>query len=432
MLSLTIFSCRKGIETKVEENLPSAPENNERKALLIEVKDLLKETYKNPNALKEVNAAIRTKYYWDEQVLLRDLLNPDKSLLYQRPGMLQITKGSFARTFSALLNSNKYPQTVKYVASFSNAASNTRTASGESDAVAIYFPYSENFPGEPASPTLVAATIDADSGPGEEPYTCDAGTCYQDVIVDDEYAQDQPVNIIQLIDPNDPGLVYIPPATSQNLSTAIDTTIITGAGLQDTVRQVFIGKAMLKRNYDALISFTKNGGGSEIVFCRASGYLQMNTSNQVNQNQNFDRVAATFSRGEIEGVFTFAQLGLLGIAFNDPRWKTVNTQWDNDWKPQNFEQVFAIYEEDNRGEITTSGTLSTTLDSLGIPVRGSLSWNFKRTSQDNWLRQSKISYAGYLAYLLSPPICKTQDGYPIMDCGADISYTMPLRVAIFR
>jgi len=40
--------------------------------------------------------------------------------------------------------------------------------------------------------------------------------------------------------------------------------------------------------------------------------------------------------------------------------------------------------------------------------------------------------AGYLAHTLSPAICKTHDDYPVWDCGADISYTMPLQVTIFQ
>ncbi|MDB5190678.1 MAG: hypothetical protein JWQ96_241 [Segetibacter sp.] len=181
---------------------------------------------------------------------------------------------------------------------------------------------------------------------------------------------------MQPVDAEDLGIYTPPPPPPPPVPTgaAVDTIVIVGAGLQDTVRQVYIGKAILRKNYDALISFTGNGGGSEIVFCRASGYLQMDSDDQVNQNQNFDRVAVKFTRFDVDGVFTFSPWGMV---FNNPWWKKVNSEWDNNWKPQNYEQVFAVYEEDNRSEITTSGTISTTLDSLGISVSGTLNWTLK-------------------------------------------------------
>lgn len=68
--------------------------------------------------------------------------------------------------------------------------------------------------------------------------------------------------------------------------------------------------------------------------------------------------------------------------------------WDDDWTPDNLQQVFAIYEEDNTHTITFTSSLSTILDSI-LRVTGSLGYSITRQSQDAIIRQLKISRNSY-------------------------------------
>jgi hypothetical protein len=72
--------------------------------------------------------------------------------------------------------------------------------------------------------------------------------------------------------------------------------------------------------------------------------------------------------------------------------------WDADWVNDNKEQVFAIYEDDNNAEIVFTGSLSTTLKvSDGTSVEGSIDYQIKRSSQDEIIKQLKISRSSYFA-----------------------------------
>ncbi len=69
--------------------------------------------------------------------------------------------------------------------------------------------------------------------------------------------------------------------------------------------------------------------------------------------------------------------------------------WDDDWVPNDLEQFLGIYEEDNTNTRTFNGTVGTTLDSLGIPVQASIGFTISVTSQDDIIRQLKISRNSY-------------------------------------
>lgn len=115
--------------------------------------------------------------------------------------------------------------------------------------------------------------------------------------------------------------------------------------------------------------------------------------------------------------------------------------WDADWVVDNKEQVFAIYEDDNNAEITFTGSLSTTLkNESGVTVNGSIDYQIKRSSQDEIIKQLKISRVSYFAGALRNQgwgfgIDKTflpasaAQGWPFYDAisagGANVGWTWP-------
>ena len=75
--------------------------------------------------------------------------------------------------------------------------------------------------------------------------------------------------------------------------------------------------------------------------------------------------------------------------------------WDADWASTNTEQIFAIYEEDNKNTVTFNGSLGTTVTipstptTPGITASGTVGFSVTRQSQDDIIRQLKISRNAY-------------------------------------
>ena len=236
------------------------------------------------------------------------------------------------------------------------------------------------------------------------------------VIVNDDFAYTNPSHII--------GLNGIEP---YNITTnAAPPPPVPPPG----VNRVYVGDGICRVQYDRLISFTGNGGGSEIKYCRLSGYLQP-VNGQVTSFQ--DIISADFSRTEIR----------------KQNWKFLSSTWDADWTNSNLEQVFAIYEEDNTSSITFNGSLVTTITVPSTPTTpggsttGTIGFSIARQSQDDIIRQLKISRNSYFAGAFQDqgfgfsgnysflPLPRTT-GWPIYDAntgiGANVGWTWPYNI----
>lgn len=201
LLVFAVFSCRKQVKLTIlqEEKVrvPETPQEKHTVAILEEVGDILGKVYKNPKAFHEVNAAIYSEYYEDERVLLKDLLFPEVSRLYQTKKFksFHAYTGTFKEEFMKVLNNGDYPNLKKEL-SVTPPISNrnqriymetptdiAKEIFSNSSGVAIYFPYSENFAvplttdyfdNVNKSPTgylatIVSAQSDADNGFGRRP-----------------------------------------------------------------------------------------------------------------------------------------------------------------------------------------------------------------------------------------------------------------------
>ncbi|HUS02196.1 MAG TPA: hypothetical protein VMY77_10740 [Chitinophagaceae bacterium] len=141
-----------------------------------------------------------------------------------------------------------------------------------------------------------------------------------------------------------------------------------------------MGEGICKEQYDRLISFTGNGGGSEIKYCRLSGYLQPAANQQVTTFQ--DIVSVDCSRADIR----------------KKRWVRTYGIWDDDWVAADLEQVFAIYEEDNTNTKTFNGSVGTTVTvTPGSTITGTIGYTVTIQSQDDIIRELKISRNSYFA-----------------------------------
>ncbi|HVK97261.1 MAG TPA: hypothetical protein VM368_05555 [Flavisolibacter sp.] len=241
--------------------------------------------------------------------------------------------------------------------------------------------------------TIVLADREDNSGPGDEPYVCGTRTnqsiCYTTVTVDDAYAEVNPTHIVG---------VGAEPATPQGTTEA------------NQVYMVFIGDALCSVQYDNFISFTGNGGGSEINFIRGDGYMTLDGNGQINSPQNTVRV--NFKRKEIR----------------NQTWKTINAIWDSNWELDNKEQLFGIYEDDTQGSSTFNASVKTTVkDSAGNSVEGTVGFSITVKTQDALIRQLSWNRESFYLYNQGGLNngCSTRNGFTIYDCFTGVRYTMP-------
>ena len=388
-LVLTLLvSCKKESSNTVEQKktevdlskvfrTPNTPEEKLFVENLGKVTDVFKEIYREKSNITLVNAAIFSKAYTDESVLLKDLIYPEQSWLNEVDKFKilaqkwNVSLVKFADAFWKAANKRNDPTFVKFLNDLNPSNTANRLENEEGQQVSVYFPYSEEYeyggtggPGyfEPIT-SLVTATADADEGWGSLPYFVDGVFQYHiQVIVNDDYVFENPTHIIGVngieivTEPNGPPPPPPPPPG---------------------ISRVYIGEGICKDQYDRLISFTGNGGGSEIKYCHLSAYLQP-VNGHVTTFQ--DIASVDFSRYTIR----------------KKNWKWVYIVWDDDWVPNDLEQILGIYEEDNTNTKTFNGNLSTTLklDSM-VSATGSIGYTVSVMSQDEIIRQLKISRNSY-------------------------------------
>lgn len=397
MILFALASCKKEISTEqeqIEEGVnplkvykkPTTPEER----LLVEnigkVTEIFKELYKDKSNLKVVNAAIFSKGFTDESVLLKELIYPTTSWLNNVEKFKSLTQkwnvslDRFSQNFWIEAEKKNDPTFTQFLnnlnvvnSATSNTSNNFENQNGEP--VTVYFPYSDAFlPPEGGTyepiASIVTASADTDEGWGNLPFYQDGILqWYVQVLVNDEYAYANPTHIIGVN-----GIEYeLEPVPSEPPPPPPPPP---------GVSRLYIGEAICKNQYDRLISFTGNGGGSEIKYCHLSGYLAP-VNGQVTTFQ--DIASVDFSRKSIR----------------NKNWKRVFILWDDDWVPADLEQFFAIYEEDNTNTKTFNGSIGTTLsvipNSTTSTVTGTIGFTVSVTSQDDIIRQLKISRNSYFA-----------------------------------
>ncbi len=442
LLALFLFStlsCKKNTTDSKEGGLdqskvyqkPITYDQIELVSNLEKITIVLQELYKQKNNLKLVNAAIYSKAYTDESILLKDLINPSQSILPQNKKFTDLCSKwnvniqDFSRQFWNIVNAKGDSafqdflvkvQTIHVPIQSLSTQTNQSGNDFSSDDVSIYFPYSDQFDngaiGDSYGPitSLVAASAEADEALGLQPvYNNGILIAYKSVVVNDDYVFTHPTQIvgingiepIQTLDQGDVIPLEIPPTDAY---------------------RVYVGDAICQTQYDRLISFTGNGGGSEIEYCRVSGYLKP-VDQQITEFE--DQISVKFERGTIR----------------KKKWLRIYGVWDDDWTAENKEQVFAIYEEDNNATVTFTGSVGTTLRlSAGNTVNASADYQIKRSSQDAIIRQLKISRVSYFlgaqrdqgwgfAIDRSFLPASSAHGWPFYDAvsgsGANVGWTWP-------
>lgn len=408
---LLATACKK--ELKVNDNTPTIDKNATRFPVTKKEKeraenakllvDVFKNIYPNKQAMLELNAALKSGVYKDELVPVAALVNMDKAL-YQNKRFQQLNApvGAFAKAFATAyekVTGKKSPV----------LAQNTFDDYYNLENVSVYFPYMEEFvyPLDNSTITLTPTDREADNGEGFF-FDQNTNTWLTETQVDDLYAMQYPVYIIGYtmddLTPLEDIQTDPPPPPGY-----VATSVFTGAG------------GNLQRQYDHLISFTGNGGGSEIVINRISGYLTM--VNQQITSFAGDGKTVYFTRRDIRKGYR----------------KEIMATWDADWLEKNDEQIYAVWEDDTEATKEFNGTLSTTVKipiSGGATIEATRSIGFKVAvkSQDEILTQTKMPRRSYFTMAKEDrgcgfdPMPRFGENWPLWDCGTNWTYSWPYKV----
>jgi hypothetical protein len=426
LLTLALAGCQKGIhqpqvdakkelDPKLVYVKPTTAEEKDLVDNLSKITEVLKTLYKNNSNLKIVNAAIYAKAYTDESILLKDLIYPANGLLTANKKFQTFCKKwnlnleEFSQNFwneEKKLNDQEFDN-------FLSRMSNSTSRIAAPAEVSIYFPYSEEFSNQLSFSTyspitsLVTATADADEGWGNQPhYINGVLQNYTQVLVNDDYAESHPTQIIGVngIEPNnEPAL----PMTAFPPGNPIDVPNLTRE-----VKQVYIGDVRCNgHQYDAFISFTGNGGGSEIRFTRADGFLKI-VDGQVQADMFVVGDGKSISRHEIKHHILV----------------DYSREWDGDWEENNFQQNLAIYEEDNRNTSTISGSVNTTATITATPVvitaGHSIGFTLNYKSDDAIIKQTNYNRDVFFILNRTNLEGEMYNGWPIRDRTALVSFTL--------
>lgn len=429
-------------KTTVDPNLVFYKPTTEKEIKLVanleKVTEIVKEVYKNKEAIKEVNAAIVAKIYSDQSILLKDLIYPNEGLLNASKSFkdlttkLNVKQGTFSNEFWTLVSKKNDSDFSNFLVGIKpsnlEALNQKHTQNiktnvydpeqiGNDGEVTLYYPYSEQFINQlnnsgnySPSTSLITATADADEGYGWAPVFDNNGNMgYTQVVINDDYAYANPtliigINGVEPIDYSIPEILTFPPGPPIQLP-----------GLTREIKQVYVGDVKVNgHQYDRLISISGNGGGSEIRFTRADGYLK-----QVD--------------GQVQAADIFIIDGNPSISrwhINHKAWVDFTATWDGDWEPANLEQNLAIYEDDNTNTSSLTLALNTTVSVGSQKQTGTVGGTLNFKSQDEIIRQNNHKFASFFPVNRGQAGDPTYNGWLIYDMNGGVTFTLPDRTLI--
>lgn len=439
-----IFSCQnEQIETQQNYDayqqsniLELNPKERMRNAVL-EFTELQKVIHKNKGAFMEIYHLTDNDVYIDNYCSLSDLLNPNTANVYKKSNVPSKYVGEFKKAFETELSNNEqaYPN-LNYVVASLNSQNNEAKNNTNSNLdgfynnadLTFYIPYKTNDEDVIIDPydgtTYVPGVIDAMEALGYK-YNADTEE-FDEVVTNDDYANSK---MTVIIEPNSSNVLTM---WTENLSSgggsssgSTTPNIYTGdcddlkGTDNDYIRQVWVGHSKLKKQYDNWISFSGNGGGSEIIIGRTDSKEHIEFTNDgadvvvTSMDNTFQQ---NFSRKDIR----------------KKRWKWTGTIWDFNWECSEpiHEQLYLVYEDDNTDAIDFS------FDGIewGDDTYGATNLETEVRTKDAIIRQWKRESTEFFATNLLDQGCDTKAGeysfadreWGIYDCG-DFRYTMPHR-----
>lgn len=422
---------------------------------ILEFTDFLKTIKVEDDAYKEVFYLLQTNHYVDSYVSLTDLLNYNTAQIYDRSDTSKFISGSFdAKLTEAINRSPNDFLNLDYIINnrikpeVNLTDDQIKEQFYEIADITIYAPNiiddkTEDFFKENDQFSIIPGVIDGDEGLG---YAFnDSTNQWEDFTANESYSHS---NMTFIIEPNYFCMDFSVPVIAEVYGDS-ECSAFTGGysgadiggggnsdggntGNQyigncldinqgDYIRQVFVGHVRCRKQYDAFISFSGNGGGSELQFTRTDS--RENLEGQPNDS-NVD-------------VFDFTERFAIyksryAIRKKRERWYSV--VWDFNWEcaEPKHEQLFLIYEKDNTSPIS--------FDFSGIEYEGetygAVSLDADVRTKNEIIRTWKRDAAEFfVSNMLNDYGCGCKNGsnsfsdrcWPRYDCNATVRYTMPHR-----
>lgn len=342
-------------------------------------------------------------FYVDETILLKDLIFPASSELTKSERFIadarthSVSLKEFSESFWSIANNTKDQNFIQFLNTLNTSSDNIEKQ------YSIYFPYSENFNLNTSDISIISGIADTDEILGYNRIGSGSQTQYNLVKINDDVAE---IKRIHIIGKN---------GTTLRSNTSVSTLAgfqtgpgIVTPGLPREVKQVFVGDVKCKKQYDALVSFSGNGGGSEIRFVKGDGYLST--------------VGGQVTAVPVSGPHKHTRKQI-----RKENWIDWTAEFDMDWEENNHQLFLVIYEEDNRNQVEFNVSVSTTVifDSSTTGT-GSIGVKITYKSDDDLIYETKLNRDVFFVLNRSSTysLCEMQDGWPKRNCYSNVEFTL--------
>ncbi len=320
-----------------------------------EASKILSKMVLNQDVLNEVSAMVNKKMYSDDFVFFEDLFYPQRNALLKSARMdFSVFEAEFDKNYDLLgLKSGAMDDLKNYLI--------------ENNLV-LYVPYPlDDYSSDNQIPSISFHPLLNDStNYGYEPIPPSSGKSatmksYDVVDINEEYSVSKPLYLILPLEPEDPIVKDTPIPQPKN-----------------KLDEISIGHVYLRNQLDGLFS-----GGSELRFEKGG----INVSADGHVTGVFDNIlGCNISRSTIRYASKGWEKGFVNL----------NAVWETNWKPEELELVFAVWEEDDKSERTLTLGGKTTygtdvkLDSFVTAKAGQ---EFNYTVSKKFYSQDEVIYA---------------------------------------
>lgn len=342
-------------------------------------------------------------FYVDETILLKDLIFPASSELTKSERFIadarthSVSLKEFSESFWSIANNTKDQNFIQFLNTLNTSSDNIEKQ------YSIYFPYSENFNLNTFDISIISGIADTDEILGYNRIGSGSQTQYNLVKINDDVAE---IKRTHIIGKN---------GTTLRSNTSVSTLAgfqpgpgIVTPGLPREVKQVFVGDVKCKKQYDALVSFSGNGGGSEIRFVKGDGYLST--------------VGGQITAVPISGPHKHTRKQI-----RNENWIDWTAEFDMDWEEDNHQLFLAIFEDDNRNSQEINASVGTTvkIDS-STSITGSVGVKLTFYLDDDLIHETKLNRDVFFVLNRSSTysLCGMYDGWPKRNCYSNVEFSL--------
>ena len=342
--------------------------------------------------------SVKSGYYSDESILLKDLFYPEKSVVFNNPKKKYAGKHLFAKKFAEVFASGDYPHAEEFK-ELKLPAARTAVAMPPTDYlvqnnVQIYFPYSEEFgttyPNYTQPANQITTTYDplndADGNWGEKPVRNPVRDIrgpwiYESVWVDDDYAFANRTYILN-VSP-DPA-----PARINGCAPNCPSATI-----------VKVGWLRSENMFGGIFK-----GGPKLRFVRAEGFVDPNATAA---QARFSETGFDLTRRDVRRM----------------TWNQVDLLWDLDWNETEAEQAITVYEWDRKGSQKWTGSVKAKVGAVELSV--GFERNFQSENTSIYVQQ--LPRTSFFAANVVDIGHGLRDGFTVYQ-SRNVFFTMPIQI----